>query len=499
MMNSKSIWIVAALVVVLAGGTYAAVQVFGGSEDAQQEQTGTYYTCPMHPSVVEDEPGDCPICGMSLVPKERQSADDMGMTEDEHAEHLHEGGEAVQTPEGETVYTCPMHPSVVRDSPGDCPICGMSLVPRRESSSEMTEAEEGMLVDVSITPRQRVLANVAVSHAEVRPLVKHVTAVGRFDVDEQRTANVASWIGGRVEELHVDFKGAVVRKGQPLMEIYSPALIQTQEEYLSTLEGPDADAVSETLKSSRERLRRGARERLLLWGISEAQIEELERTREVRTTMTINAPSSGTVLRKAVQEGQYVQQGQTLMDIADLSGLWLYADVYEFELPFLEMGQTVHVTSRAHPGRTFTGRITFIDPVVEPKTRTVAIRAEFSNRDGALKPNMFGEAVIQAPVAESVVVPASAVINTGRRTVVWKEVETNRFSPRNVTLGLRVGAYYQILEGLEPGTAVASSGGFLLDSESQLKAMAGGGGHAGMDHGGMDTGGGNDTNEDPNG
>ena len=296
-MNTKRIGIIAAIVVVLAGGAYAGVKVLGGGESAQQAQADYYYTCPMHPSVVQDEPGDCPICGMSLVRKEREassgasmsgsadmqemqqgtetvytcpmhpsvvedepgscpicgmdlvaeereSAAAMGMSEEEHAEHLHEGGEAVQTPEGETVYTCPMHPSVVRDSPGDCPICGMSLVPRRESSGEMTESEEGMLVDVSITPRQRVLANVAVSHAEVRPLVKHVTAVGRFDVDEQRTANVAAWIGGRVEELHVDFKGATVRKGQPLMEIYSPALIQTQEEFPSTLDGVDGGMLS---------------------------------------------------------------------------------------------------------------------------------------------------------------------------------------------------------------------------------------------------------------
>ena len=488
--RKRLIVILSAAILLVAGGA-VIITIINPGGSGEQAQADVYYTCPMHPSVVSDKPGDCPICGMSLVPKQLESAAEMGMTEDEHAGHSHEGEQEAGTESGEVVYTCPMHPSVVSDKPGDCPICGMSLVPRSQSSTggmEMSESEIAGLVDVTISPIQRVLANVATSTIQFQALEKTITGVGRFDVDEQSLAHVAAWISGRIEKLHVDFTGDVVRKGQPLLEIYSPALIQTQREYLTTLPDPDTQQTwSEVYRNAQDRLREGARERLILWGITEAQIAELERTREAATTTTIYSPASGTVLKKMVQEGQYVQQGQTLFDIADLSTLWLYADVYEFELPFLEMGQEVMVTTEAHPGRTFKGRITFIDPVVNHRTRSVAIRARFPNPDSSLRLQMFGKAMIQVPVQSTLMVPVSAVVNTGNRQVVWEEIETNRFSPRNVVLGLRIGEWYQILEGLEEGAQVASSGGFLLDSESQLKAMAGGA-MAGMQH---DNGGGN--------
>jgi Cu(I)/Ag(I) efflux system membrane fusion protein len=480
--STRSIFIAVVVVMVAVAG-WLGYTALGGGGLVEQAEASFYYTCPMHPSVVEDHPADCPICGMSLVRKEREpTSTGMDMSAQGGMEHTDTAGGSEQEGSGEAVYTCPMHPSVVQDHPGDCPICGMSLVPRRQSSGEISEEEAGRLQDVTISPRQRVLANVATSMVMPQRLTKEIATVGRFDVDEQRLAHVAAWVGGRVEELHVNFTGAEVREGQPLLELYSPALIQTMEEYLTTLDPKGSDNSGYgVLAETRRSLREGARERLLLWGITEAQIDDLERTRAVPRTTTILAPATGTVLRKQVQEGQYVNQGQTLFDIADLSALWMYADVYEYELPFLSMGQEVKVTTESQPGHTFVGHVRFIDPVVNPRTRTVAIRVHFSNRDGSLRPDMYGRAVIEARLSEILAVPTSAVVNTGRRQVVWEEIEPNRFSPRNVVLGHRVGDWFQVLEGLQSGAFVASSGGFLLDSESQLQAMAGGAlaGHAG--------------------
>jgi Cu(I)/Ag(I) efflux system membrane fusion protein len=488
--SSRNLFVAISLIVFSGAGWlgYSALQ--GGAGLVEQAEAAYYYTCPMHPSVVQDHPGDCPICGMSLVRKEREVSGATGMSEQEPTAHQHEGEAELQTETGETVYTCPMHPSVVQDHPGDCPICGMSLVPRREVSGEITEEEAGRLLDVTISPRQRVLANVATSMVVKQSLIKEIATVGRFDVDEQRLARVAAWVGGRVEILHVNFTGAEIRQGQPLLEMYSPALIQTMEEYLTTLDQPQSGGSgSGILAETRGRLREGARERLLLLGITEDQIEELERTRSGPRTTTILAPATGTVLRKMVQEGQYVQQGQTLFDIADLTTMWMYAEVYEYELPFLELGQEVQITTESHPGRTFVGYVRFIDPFVNSKTRSVAIRVHFSNRDGSLRPELFGRAVVESSLGSELVIPASAVVNTGRRQVVWEEIEPHRFTPRHVVLAHRVGDWYQVLEGLESGAMLASSGGFLLDSESQLKAMAGGSamsGHA--DHGDSGTG-----------
>jgi Cu(I)/Ag(I) efflux system membrane fusion protein len=364
-----------------------------------------------------------------------------------------------------------MHPSVVSDRPGDCPICGMSLVPAvTEENIGPGGTGTGDLPDVTLSPLQRNLANVATATAHRTELERRITAVGRFVVNEQRTAHVAAWIGGRVEQLHVDFTGSEVTAGEPLLELYSPALIQTLEEYLTTLPTPGVPE-SEAMRTVREQLRRATRQRLILWGITGAQIGEIERTRTVPTTVTIHAPASGTVLQKMVHEGMYIQEGQTLFDIADLTSIWLLADFYEEDLQALRLGRAIEVTTDAWPGRTFRGTIEFIEPVVDPRSRTIRVRAEFPNRDGRLKPMMFGTAAITILHSDILAVPASAVINTGQRQVVWEEIAENRFTPRAVTVGNRIGEWVEIVDGLEEGAEVASSGGFLLDSESQLRAI----------------------------
>ncbi|MFC1628406.1 efflux RND transporter periplasmic adaptor subunit [Gemmatimonadota bacterium] len=460
-MKQLNVILVIAVVLLLAtAGVILRIPPFAGGDRPEAGQTETIYVCPMHPSVVSDHPGDCPICGMSLVPQETEV-------------HDHENDSQTVSDQGEAVYTCPMHPSVVSDRPGDCPICGMSLVPSATEANmggDVTMA--GDLPDVTLSPLRRSLANVATSTAHYADLEKKVTAVGRFAVNEQRMAQVAAWIGGRVEKLYVDFTGTTVTEGEPLLDIYSPAFVQTGEEYLATL--PPTDGIeSPVMASARERLRQATRQRLTLWGVTSEQIEQIEESRTVPTTITIHAPASGTVLKKMVHEGMYIKEGQTLFDIADLTSIWMYADFYEEDFSSLHIGGAVEVRTDAWPERTFRGTISFIEPLVDPRSRTVRVRAELQNRQGQLKPMMFGTATIRIPLEHILTIPASAIINTGERQVVWEEVEENRFSPRHVILGHRIGEWYQVLDGLEAGAEVASSGGFLLDSESQLRAMTG--------------------------
>jgi len=458
MKHLNTILVIAVVLLLATAGVVLRIIPLPGAARQESVTVTTVYVCPMHPSVVSDTPGDCPICGMNLVPQESEA-------------HDHEPEAQAATDQSEAIYTCPMHPSVVSDRPGDCPICGMSLVPAAtEVSGSPGDFTAGELPDVTLSPLQRNLANVATSTAHRADLEKEITAVGRFAVNEQRLAHVSAWIGGRIEELYIDFTGATVTEGEPLLELYSPALIQTQEEYLTTLP-TEGTPESGTMTTVREQLRQATRQRLLLWGITGAQIEELKRTRTVPTTLTIHAPASGTVLKKMVHEGMYIKEGQTLFDIADLTSIWLYADFYEEDLQALSLGRAIHVSTDAWPGRTFNGIIEFIEPVVDPRSRTIRVRAEFPNRSGQLKPMMFGTAVITIPLRDILTVPASAVINTGERQVVWEEVAENRFTPRYVTVGNQVGDWVEIVDGLEAGAEVASSGGFLIDSESQLRAI----------------------------
>ncbi len=462
---------IAVVLLLATAGVILRIPPFAGGDRPVASQTETMYVCPMHPSVVSDHPGDCPICGMSLVPQETEV-------------HDHEQELQAASDQGEAVYTCPMHPSVVSDRPGDCPICGMSLVPMvtegTGSQDQMTMAD-GDLPDVTLSPLRRNLANVATSTAHYADMEREVTAVGRFAVNEQRTAHVAAWIGGRVEKLHVDFTGITVTEGEPLLDLYSPAFVQTGEEYLATLPPTDGSE-SPVMESARERLRQATRQRLILWGVTPEQIGQIEENRVVPTTITIHAPASGTVLKKMVHEGMYIKEGQTLFDIADLTSIWMYADFYEEDLSSLHIGGAVDVRTDAWPDRTFRGTISFIEPLLDPRSRTVRVRAEFQNHRGQLKPMMFGNATIRIPLNNILMIPASAVINTGERQVVWEEVGENRFSPRHVTVGHRIGEWYQILDGLEPGAEVASSGGFLLDSESQLRAITGAAASAAAGH-----------------
>ncbi|MGC2425128.1 MAG: efflux RND transporter periplasmic adaptor subunit [Nitrospirota bacterium] len=407
-----------------------------------------------------------------------------------------------------TVYTCPMHHQVIRDSPGNCPICGMTLVKKEipekgmgNMSSNMSSTpgltpEEQALKTVTLDPRERMLANVATTEVREESISQEVDTVGKIAVDEQNIRKISSWYAGRIEKLAVNFTGQYVRKGQELFTIYSPEMVATQKEYLI------AKASAARLKSSdfpevasgSEGVLDAAKTRMKLWGLTDAQIHRLDATGQVNNTISVYSPVSGTVTDIKAREGDYVAEGSEVFTVSDLSRVWMEAEVYEYEFSKVSLGSRVEVTAEAYPGRVFSGTVSFIDPSVNPQSRTVRVRANMSNKSGMLKPEMFVTAKIMSKPVRGVVVPASAVLYTGNGNVAWVEEKPNVFTMRSVTPGLRSGDDYQILAGLKPGEHVVTEGGFLIDSEAQLEQSAGGG-MANMP--GMETGKGKSSPEQP--
>lgn len=386
--------------------------------------------------------------------------------------------------QGKQLYTCSMHPFIIKDKPGSCPICGMELIKKidtgaAEGGAAQTPEQKqqaAMLGHVSLSPAQRVMANVATVAAKQTTLNKEINAVGIVQFDQSRQAKVTAWIAGRIDKLHVDTVGAYVNKNRPVAEVYSPDLLATQQEYLLAIKSRDQLKSSSiaSISQNGEGLVASARQRLMLFGVKESQIAELEKAGKPTIRLPIYTPLSGIVIEKMVQQGQYVNAGDPLFNIADLSRVWVEIEVYENEFPAIRIGQRVEIRSQSFPGKPFTGRVSFIYPFLDPKTRTVKVRVEMPNPGMKLKPDMFVNAIIKVPLVSAIVVPVSAVMDTGKRQVVWVESSPGMFEPRDVQVGQRTDDQIQILSGLKPGDSVAVSGGYLIDSEAQLKGNGGG-------------------------
>ena len=377
------------------------------------------------------------------------------------------------------LYRCPMHPSYTSDKPGECPICGMTLERIPASESPATPAATGHagdvpgLVPVEITPERVQLIGVRTTVVRRRPLGSRLELVGFVAPDESRLRRVQLRVSGWVQKLHVSRTGERVRAGQPVLDIYSPELYQSEQEYLIERghRDPAAGPAAGTTASA---------ERLRLLGVPDEEIRRLDREGTPTTGLTLRSPFGGTVLERGVAEGQYVGADTPLLTLADLSRVWVLADVYEMDVTRAHAGDPVRFVAQALPEHPFEGRVDFVYPAVSSETRTVKARVSLDNRDGLLKPGMYGRAVLTGRGAPTLVLPSEAVVNAGEHSYVFRVRGGGTFEPRLVSLGIQDGDDVQVLSGVAAGDTVVASASFLVDSESRLKAaIEGMGGAAG--------------------
>jgi Cu(I)/Ag(I) efflux system membrane fusion protein len=416
-------------------------------------------------------------------------------------------------PKAET-WTCSMHPQIRQPKPGKCPICGMDLIPVAKDSSAETDQPRQM----TLSPAARKLAEVAVAPVERRSVAVEIRMVGKVQFDETRLAYIAPRVPGRIDRLHANFTGMPVKPGDHLADMYSPELVSAQQELLQAMKATGGVAGSASLLNA-------TRERLRLWGLTAEQIAEIERSGQVRDHITFYSPIGGIVVEKDAREGLYVETGTRLFTMADLTRVWVQLDAYESDLAWLRYAQEVVFHAEAYPGETFKGTIAFIDPMLEPMTRTVKVRVNVANADGRLKPEMFVRAVVRATVAGDgkvlrsdlrgqwispmhpeivkngpgtcdvcgmplvraedlgyaspdeatvvppLVIPASAPLVTGKRAVVYVALpgKEGAYEGREVVLGSRAGDYFLVREGLQEGERVVISGNFKIDSSLQIQ------------------------------
>jgi RND family efflux transporter MFP subunit len=427
------------------------------------------YTCGMHPFIISDKPGNCPICGMALTKIEGTAAPDAATTSSSATAAKPSGGARKIL-----FYRNPMNPNVTSKTPAKDEM-GMDYVPVYEDDLKAggggVNLPEGYAT-VQVGVERVRLAGIQTAPA-VRETISHpVRAVGIVVPDERRVRRVQSKIEGWIEKLHTNFVGQLVTKGQPLLEIYSPELVASQREYLLALEmhnrmkenpyPEEREMAAELVRSSRRRLE--------LFDVPENFIAELERTKNPRRTVTLNAPASGYVTGKEIFEGTRVMPGMDLLTVTDLSRVWIEADLYEYEAQAVRVGQTASLETVADPGAKLKGRVAFIYPTFSPETRTLKVRFEFPNPGLRLKPQMYANVALDLHSVTGVVVPDSALIETGVRVIAFVDSGTGSFEPREVKVGVRGGGKAQILSGVKAGEKVAVGANFLLDSESKLRA-----------------------------
>jgi Cu(I)/Ag(I) efflux system membrane fusion protein len=332
-------------------------------------------------------------------------------------------------------------------------------------------ASEEAAPSITLSAEKRQMIGVRTAVASLRSLDKQIRTVGKVDVDETRLAFVNTKVAGWVKKLFVDYTGKEVVQGQPLLSIYSPDLVTAQEEYLLSLRARTAQpkaGIAEPDDAS-ESLVESAKRRLLLWDISEQQIAELEKTGKPQTEITLQTPQRGIVMEKMVLEGAYIMPGMNLYKIADLSSVWVLADIYEYEVPLVKLGQQARVTLPYYSGAALTATVSYISPSLDPMSRTVKARLSMKNPGLLLKPEMFANVEIAVGGGKRLVIPSEAVLDSGIRQIIYVEKKPGTYEMRQVKLGVRGDKFVEVLSGLKAGEKVVTSGNFLIDSETQLR------------------------------
>jgi Cu(I)/Ag(I) efflux system membrane fusion protein/cobalt-zinc-cadmium efflux system membrane fusion protein len=430
----------------------------GEMEMSSGESEGRLWTCSMHPHILEDEPGECPICGMNLVPVSGGGQQGSGQASP------NAGGEREIL-----FYRNPMNPTITSPVPAKDEM-GMDYVP--VYADEVDQAvDQGPIVNIDPAIAQNM--NVQTAIVERRDLNQEIRTVGYLEYDQERMVTVTTKYSGWVEKVYVNYVGEPVKKGQPLFEIYSPELVQTEQELLSAIEySKKFDAASTEAGRRASALVDSARERLRYWDISSDQIDNLERTGEVFRTLQVVAPSSGLVMKRmAGLEGMAVRPGMEVYHIADLRSIWLSVEIFEHQVAQIDIGSEAEIELTYFPGEIFRGTVRYIEPEFSEATRTLRMKIEVPNPSRRLRAGMFGTVRFHPTAArQALVVPTQAILRTGQRSIVIVDLGEGSFAPREITTGHEGGGEVEILEGLSEGDSIVTSSQFLIDSESSLQA-----------------------------
>lgn len=434
-MNIKIITAVIIIIIAVTGGWYVAEQSKAPKQQMQEtalehakKHLDPNYVCPMHPQIVRGEPGTCPICGMDLVEVEVEPVKEKKIL----------------------YWVAPMDSNYRRDKPGKSPM-GMDLVPVYD------DGESG--AEVKISPA--VINNMGVRTAKVErdKLWRRIDTVAAVDYDESRVSHIHLRTEGWIEKLAVRSEGERVKKGDRLFNVYSPTLVNAMDEYV------------QALKSNNRRLVTASKDRLISLGISPKQIKQLDATKKVPQTVAIYAPQDGVVATLKVREGMFVKPATEIMRLADLSRVWILAEIFENQADWVELGQAADVTLSYLPGKVWEGKVEYIYPSLDPKTRTLKVRLQFDNPAEELKPNMYAHVNIYGGAKQNILtIPREALIRTGQEQRVIVDLGKGRFVPKNVKAGIESGDWIEIINGLNENENVVVSGQFLIDSEASLKA-----------------------------